>query len=185
MSEKICPHCDAPNEDQAAFCASCGKALPTGSDQGPRLVSSSEMADTSVGRQMQMQQLFKTARRSSIALIAVGVLTGIFTLILMASGDRMGIPSSALRMLLVTNGVLTVIYISLGIWARRNPLPASIVGLVVFLSLQVYNAMADPASIAQGWLIKLIIIIVLARAIKAGLNHRRLAEKMDAPAPGA
>ena len=62
-----------------------------------------------------------------------------------------------------------------------NPLPAAITGLAIFVTLQLVGAAVYPASLAEGLIVKVIIIAALVKAIQAGLAHRKLKQKMGQP----
>lgn len=73
---------------------------------------------------------------------------------------------------LVVNVVLAAIMIGLSFWGKRAPLPALIVGASVYAVVVTGNAIADPRSLAHGWLLKFIIVTALYRGIKAALELR-------------
>jgi len=171
MAMAKCPHCGAENAEGSAFCAGCGKALPSATPTGPRVVTGEAMAATSAGRSVQEDQLRKQAKQACIALFAVAVLQ-VLAALLLSSVLRESNPRAASVVLAVLL-VLAAIYTGLGFWARVNPLPAAIVGLVLYVSLVVLDLVADPSSLARGWLIKLLIVIVLAKAVEAGVKYRQ------------
>jgi hypothetical protein len=73
---------------------------------------------------------------------------------------------------LAVNGVLAAIMVGLALWSRRSPLPAVIVATATYVVVIVTNGIADPATLGQGWIVKLIIILFLFRGIKAALALR-------------
>ena len=75
VTEQNCPHCGALNPGGAAFCESCGKALPNLTPTGPRIVSGNQFATSTVGRELQADELHKTAKKASGALLAVAIIT--------------------------------------------------------------------------------------------------------------
>jgi len=174
-----CPHCSAVNEDGVAFCAQCGKALPELNPSLPRIVAGNQVAATAVGQDLQADQLHRKAKQAFGALLAVAILTFIFGLLLSFALGRAGKEYAAMAVvLLVTNLILAGIYAGLAFWARKNPLPAALVGLVLFVTIHVINVVMDPMTIAQGIIVKIIIIAVLVRAIQAGTKHKKLREQM-------
>lgn len=78
-------------------------------------------------------------------------------------------------LLLVTNLGLAVIYLGLWFWAKRQPFTASVVALLLFLTVIIISAVIDPKTLAQGILVKILFIAALAKAISAGSAERRLA----------
>lgn len=77
-------------------------------------------------------------------------------------------------MLLVTNIGLSVVYLGLWFWAKRQPFTASVVALLLFLTVIIIGAVLDPKTLAQGIIVKGLFIAALAKAISAGNAERRL-----------
>ena len=181
MSPIACPHCQSENPDGAEFCEQCGKAVPSSTPSGPRVVSGEVIAATSIGQNLQADLLRKAAGKAAGALFIVAGLTVLGGVLLYALGKRLGLSASDLNATLIVNLVLAGIFAALGFWARVNPLPGAIVGLVLFVSILVLNAVLDPASIVAGWLVKIIVVVVLTKAIQAGVKHRQLRGQMPSP----
>ena len=93
--------------------------------------------------------------------------------------------------------ILGVMFCVLGVWAKFKPLPAAIVGLVLYVSLFITGAALNPRAFTQplNFLVPLIIILALVNAVKAGVKHRKLKAMLasadagglavqDAPAEG-
>lgn len=77
-------------------------------------------------------------------------------------------------MLLVVNLVLAGIYFGLWWWAKTKPLPATVIALILFITIHVVNAVMQPASLAQGVLVKILFTLALVRAITAANEERKL-----------
>lgn len=73
---------------------------------------------------------------------------------------------------LIVNLIIAAVMAALSLWARRSPLPAVIVATATYVVVVVANAMVDPATIGQGWIVKFIIITFLIKGIKAALALR-------------
>jgi len=76
--------------------------------------------------------------------------------------------------------VISAIYVGLAVLyfifagvVRSHPVPITITALVIFVALLLIAAALDPASIAKGWLVKIIVIVGLAKAIQAALAYQR------------
>lgn len=182
MATISCPHCQAENVAPAAFCEKCGKALPNTADTAPQVISGDAVATTELGKDVQAQQLHKRSRQASTALFAVAILQTLGGIVLyFLFRDEPGVDVGVAKTLLVVNLILAVIYAALGIWARSSPLPAAIVGLVLFLTVIIIGAVAEPISLVQGIIVKIIVILVLIRAIQAGVKHRQLTSQASGP----
>ncbi|MEX2213087.1 MAG: zinc ribbon domain-containing protein [Phycisphaeraceae bacterium] len=176
MAEVQCPHCGGANLYDAAFCEACGKALPTG--HGPRIVKDSELATTSAGRSVQQLELAKTMKKAFGALLAVAIIQVIATVLISFAGNDPRVDKKALQTVLIVMGGIGAGFFVLAIWARSSPLPAAVVGLVVYVSLHLISGILDPTTLYQGLLIKIIVVAVLIQAIQAGIQHRKLVQEM-------
>lgn len=193
----VCPHCSVSNAAPGKFCASCGRALPSAEKLAPRVISGKgqDFAQSGAGQAMQMDELGRQARAASKILMVLGGLVGFFGavmfLISMGGGRSELDEASNLKAVGLTLMVLSAIYFGLGAWAKKNPLPASITGLVMYTSLAVVGLVQQlsarelPPGVYAGYAIEIAIIAALARAVAAGMKHRELSRRVRARAPGA
>ncbi|MGE0396951.1 MAG: hypothetical protein AB7T06_09555 [Kofleriaceae bacterium] len=79
------------------------------------------------------------------------------------------------RLLLIVNIALSVIYFGLWFWAKKNPYAAALVALLLFLTVIVISAVYEPSTLYQGILVKILFIAALAKAVTAGREERRMA----------
>jgi hypothetical protein len=80
----------------------------------------------------------------------------------------------AVRLQLATNVGLSLLYFGLWIWAKKNTLGAAMVALSVYVTVVVGSAIFDPKTIAQGIIMKIIIVSALVSAISSEFKVRRL-----------
>jgi predicted nucleic acid-binding Zn ribbon protein len=73
---------------------------------------------------------------------------------------------------LIVNLILAAIMAGLALWGRRAPLPAVLIAAATYAVVIVLNAIIEPMSLAQGILMKVLIIVFLVRGIKAALALR-------------
>ncbi len=188
MTTTTCPHCGASNAVGAAFCESCGKALPSVMPTGPRIISGDAMPQSAAGQKLMGDQLTKQTRRAANTLLVVGLLQltcgGIAAV---ALSKLPGSQPEMLTILLAAQLVVGVGFVGLYFWARRSPLPASIVGLVVYCTLVALNVISALGNLSSGtprsgigglgigWL-DIVIIVFLAQGIDAGMKHKRMLE---------
>jgi hypothetical protein len=194
-----CPHCGAMNPPNAAFCETCGKALPSGVSSMPRVVGSEGIATTAAGQQLQGEQLHKQAKRASGALLAVAIIMtvvgGLIFFISTQAGRGGGRGTPVLQVnnaAAVITLIIAAVFWGLYIWSRSQPLPAAIVGLVIYATLIVINVITNVSQMGQdgaprGGLgvgcVDIIIMVVLAQAISAGVQHRKLLRQQAQAAP--
>ncbi len=80
----------------------------------------------------------------------------------------------------VVNYLLAIAMFGLSFWARKSPFPAMITALCLYLAVNVLNAIVEPATLAQGWLIKILFVAAMIGGLKAALAARAQ-ERLDAP----
>ena len=185
MSDILCPHCGASNALGSSFCESCGKALPSGANAGPRVVSKGEFATNRAGQSLQAKELkkqMKSARGGLLAVAIIQIVGGLllyFVLSSMADEPRSMIDKDMVNILPVITGVIAAIYFGLWAWAKSSPFPAALTGLILYATLWFGEVLYDPSAILNGILIKIIIIVVLVKAVQAGLAYRKLVAQAD------
>jgi hypothetical protein len=86
-----------------------------------------------------------------------------------AASDR-----GRVKMLLATNLGLSVLYVGLWVWAKKNALGAALVALAVYATVIVGSAIFDPRTMAQGLLVKIAIVSALISAVSSAYKFRRL-----------
>lgn len=169
----VCPHCQR-SVSGGAFCEHCGRALPDPAAV-PVIVAVGEVARSELGRQLQRELLEKEARLAAAALLAVAILQAAVGLLLLTMRERFPALTDAAFFAIFGLGAA---FLALSVWARRSPLPAAIAGLSLFIAFHALDALADPRNLINGWLIKIIVIVVLVRAIRAGLLETRVRRSM-------
>lgn len=85
----------------------------------------------------------------------------------------------------VLNYLLALAMFGLSFWARKSPFPAMITALCLYLAVNVLNAIVEPASLAQGWLIKILFVAAMIGGLKAALAARAMGRLASPPIPPA
>ena len=151
-----CSQCGIENAMTAQFCGTCGCSFE------------SIQAELNEAYQEEAELLRRQAKNASGWLMVVAGLQG-------ASGALYSLTRGGEFDIVVgASMAMVVLFLGLAIWARRNPAAASIVTLVLLGSMWLVEAIADPTSLFRGIIIKIIVIVVLTRAIKAGIRYREL-----------
>lgn len=75
---------------------------------------------------------------------------------------------------LLLNLLLSAVMTGLYFWSKRAPLPAILLAAGTYLAIQVVSAIVDPATIAQGIVLKIIFVMLLYRGVQAALAQRSL-----------
>jgi hypothetical protein len=124
---------------------------------------------------MQESQLSAQSGKGSGALLTVAILQFVVGVIFYFAA-RSAPAGTAAQMTFASFFVMGigVVFFILYFWSRRQPLPANITGLVLYILMHLGDALLDPTALSRGFIFKIIIISVLIRAIAAGMNHRAL-----------
>lgn len=180
-----CPHCHAAHENAASFCTACGKAMPSAETGGPRVLGTHDLASSHAGRSLQMDHLNRHIRTGYRTLMVVGILQivlgGVVAVVAMLAPPEV----QGLGMIATFVGGIGAVFLALSFWARRDPLPATVTGLTLFLSSWLLDIIGDPSMALRGAVIKVAIALFLARAVAAAVKHRALKRQIDHEQAGA
>jgi hypothetical protein len=69
--------------------------------------------------------------------------------------------------------VLGVVFVILGILVYTYPVPATVLGLVLYIGAAAVFGVLAPETLVQGLIIKIIIIVALAKSIQAAVAYQR------------
>jgi hypothetical protein len=181
-----CPHCNVPRTGDGRFCDACGKAQPSPEElmkraevqQGNSAIGGLSLLFLLAGVVMYgaqraatdkaLQQIAGHDADAPLAQPIPGFAATTF-------GElRSQIEWSTWSALLV-NLVLAAIMFGLWRWGKSKPGAAIIVAFCTYVVVLVTNAALDPRTIAQGWVVKFIVIAYLFRGLKAALALRNVA----------
>jgi hypothetical protein len=81
-------------------------------------------------------------------------------------------------LLFAVNVALAAIYGGLWYWAKRNALAASLVALTLYITVTVVSLVLSPETmmqgLAQGWIVRVVFVGVLLRAVLSAVKERKL-----------
>jgi hypothetical protein len=133
-------------------------------------------------------ELGKQTKSAATTLLVVGIIQIVVGGVLIGLLLSIKRPSAAVNLPVVVASTigLGVIFIGLHVWARWSPLPATIVGLVIYSTLVLLNMISSIGRMSStgtrgsgigglgiGWL-DIVIIAILCRGIGAALKSRKL-----------
>ena len=157
--EPSCSNCAEPIVGKPKFCVNCG--FP---ENGTEQEKSKFIAEKAILRSKQKEapKRIKSARNTLFFIGAIQLLFSLFVYFMQDATEE-----------LIAGLVVFLIYIVLGFWSQTKPLIALILGLLVYLTLIGLSAIADPANIFKGIIVKVIIIAFLAKGINSALELRK------------
>jgi hypothetical protein len=77
------------------------------------------------------------------------------------------------RLIFVIPAVLGAVFVVLGLMIKAYPVPITITSLVLYVVANLAFALLNPLALLQGLLIKIIIVVALAKAVQAALAYQR------------
>jgi len=175
-----CQSCGAAVQPNDRFCGSCGQAMPPAEHYIHRM-----QLRGAAGTIWTLAALFAIAGVVMFLLARSKAATTLEKLDAANPQDlwNMGgvtITATELRdrinwevwSVLIVNLILAAIMVGLAIWGKRAPLAAILVATAVYVVVIATSAVIDPTTIAQGIIVKILIIAVLVRGIRGALAMR-------------
>jgi hypothetical protein len=175
-----CRSCGAHAKSNDRFCDGCGRPLPTAETRaheqrvreatgGMRIISVLFLVFGTimyfVTKSQDAEALARLAGRDATATLDIsGVTYTVADLRQRLNAEPSGV--------LITNMMLAAVMAGLAVWGKRAPLPAILIATATYAVVMVTNAISDPATIGQGIIVKIVIIAIFARGIKAALALR-------------
>jgi len=154
-----CSQCQTPISSDHKFCVNCG--FPErGSDREKSGFHANRVLNA---RRSQMaKKEIKSGRNSLLIIAGLSFLFGIGYFFLHDDTAT-----------LIASGILTIVYLGLAYWSQQRPLIALVLGLLVYLTTIVINAIVDPETIYKGIIVKVLIIVFLSKGINSALQLRK------------
>ena len=134
------------------FCPACGANAAA-----ERLISS------------QAQHALSRAR---VWILVVGIAYAVSGLLVLSVQGRQMSPH-AHDVFLAMIAALCATHVGLWVWARWQPLAASITAFLLFAGVQLVQVVEDPSSIYKGVIVKIGFTLAIIRAIRAGIVVQR------------
>lgn len=167
-----CENCTNPNPPDLKFCPIC--SFPVG--------GADEDKSQFRIRIMRNKQLIKEAKEKiQTAKIIMYVLAGLTFLVGVYQGFSQDNFSG-----LVVNCILSLLYLIMIAWVDKNPFAATLSVFILYITVNLFNAFFDPATLFSGIILKIIVIVGLIKGIQSakeaqdGLNEL---EKVKAATP--
>ncbi|MEZ4449767.1 MAG: hypothetical protein R3B09_09815 [Nannocystaceae bacterium] len=135
--------------------------------QPPRDVFAPPTTDAPILPEAQQEEAL-IGQSGANALLAVAILETLGTLLYFFVLERAPVEPVTAS---IAFGIVAAFF-GLYFWARSNAYPALITGLCLFLGIHGLNALVNPASIFQGILMKVVVLVVLVGAIRNIRQHR-------------
>jgi hypothetical protein len=79
---------------------------------------------------------------------------------------------------MVLNFIIAAIYLALGFWSRKSPLPCILIGFALYVIVIAINAVIDPVTLIQGLLMKVVVISALVYGYKGAKDSEEMEKEL-------
>lgn len=171
-----CSHCGAmPQTEGERFCGHCGNARPVlGNSSGAEPQGSVVDSAATEARLAELEKQSNSAGSALKIVAIVHFISAVVMYFVYGGDDRSAQAKSTAQLMCGITAGVGVLFLVLNFWSRRNPLPAVASGLVIYATLIVVNAIADPSTLAKGLLLKILILYTLVKGMKAAIQYRAM-----------
>ena len=115
----------------------------------------------------------RTARIWLFVIAGIQFLVGIYEFATIADSHVGGIAFGI-------DAFIALVFFSLSLWSKKNPVPAFLTALVFYISVIAIFMYFDPSSIAKGIVIKVLVIIALIKAYRDAKENEELKASINA-----
>jgi hypothetical protein len=164
----LCRCCKKEVTETDDFCPNCGFPLKGSEAEQGKFIGQYILKDAnSMGNVLSDADNAQKGGNTLFVVAGLTVLGGVMAMFKDESGEGI--------ILLITNIIVAAIYAGLGFWSQKNAFAATLVGLIMFVSLMVISAIIDPITIVQGILVKGLVIGYLIRGVIGATKTRNRA----------
>lgn len=154
-----CSSCNSLIDEDSIYCSECGF---------PEKGTEKEIAIFHAKKAMEKNKNFDAAKKIRSARNVLYIMAGIsllFGILYFFSQDSIEV--------LITNGILSIIYIVLGSYTNKKPLMAILLGLLLYLTTIIISAILDPSTLISGIIWKVLIIAYLSKGVYSASSIKK------------
>jgi hypothetical protein len=154
-----CSKCDSIIEIENIFCSNCGYP-EHGTEKDIAVFHANKAMERN--KNMDAGKKIKSARNTLYVMAGVTFVFGVF--LFFQDYDSA---------VLITNVILSLIYLVLGYWSMKKPVMALLLGLLLYLTTIIISAVFEPTTLVRGILWKVIIIAFLGKGLYSALSIKK------------
>lgn len=160
-----CFYCkSSPLGDEIVYCPSCGF---------PQRGTEKEQSDFVWKKRALHRQLEEMQLKMDKAGNMLFITAGLFLVSYLIAAIQMGLS------VLIEGGIICGAFVGFGFWARKNPYPAVLTGLIFLGTVLLLYAIINPVTIISGIIWKIAIISALIYGLKAAREAKALREELQ------
>lgn len=160
-----CKCCSNSVKETDLYCQTCGFPLKGGEEEQKQFIYNRDY------KHLELKELNRKIKNAGTTLY---VLAGLFTLLGVIYYFTNKENEQLALAVLLTNVILSAIFLALASWSKKKPAAAIISGLVLYVLVQLIAIIEDPANIVKGIILKVIIIIYLIKGMQSALEAEKI-----------
>ncbi|HEY3404083.1 MAG TPA: hypothetical protein VGK59_11885 [Ohtaekwangia sp.] len=164
ISYSTCDNCNAQVSTEK-FCTRCG--FPVNGTEDEKTQYKGKVMNT----RLSLKEAQDKIDKAKLIIYVLAGFTFIFGLVAGLVNDDM--PT------MVVNMVICVLYIILAFWASTNPFGAILTCFIIYITLQIVNAIVEPSTLISGILWKVIFIGAFVKGIQSASEAQKLMKEMN------
>lgn len=158
--EESCFKCDTVIRYEGTYCTNCGYPIK-GTEKEQSIYHAKKIMEKN--QYMEADKKVRSARNVLYVMAGLAFVYSLFAFYAMDEDIA----------IMITYGILSIMYLILGFWASKKPLIAILLGLLLYLTTIAIYAVADPSTIISGILFKVIIIAYLVKGVYSAASIKK------------
>ena len=180
---RSCQQCGAETDPKKSFCPRCGEHVGRSDGSQSKTGSFSTQRQSSAVAAAVSCPEIKSAR-SAIMVVAVLTLLVAGGLWLLLGSDSAQSAVKAKQLADAKGAVkivaaFGVLFIGLFFWAKTHPFAATLTALLIYGGEWLVSASMNPETAGKGMFVKIIIVLMLAKGVKAGWEYNQIVKHGD------
>lgn len=165
----LCDACFTKINDSDITCNKCGYPLKGTSSEQKKFIVNKNINEID-------HDAYKKSLKISVTALYWVAASSVITGILQYISDS----DEELKFyVLIINLILAFVFVALGAWLPKKPLPAIIIGATLYFMILVLNMLYDPLTLTRNFIIKIAIVIVLIRGIVSAANIGKVKKELN------
>lgn len=161
---QTCQYCSNEVTDKATFCGRCGNPINGTAEEKDKFDLEYKT------KRAELEGMQEATQSATKTLYILSGLIALSNTIFFAVSDNKAYIIAAL--------ILCPIFAGLGWWSKTKPFTALLIALILYATVILADAFADPTTLAKGIIVKILIVAYLGKGIKAAYAAQNMKKQL-------